>query len=252
MRSLGIRRVALLAGAVTVAATALAGCSAGQVAETSLNNPGIYGVDTQNSDHSILVRSLAVPYNGIEGYAAGDDAPLEVNLYNETTSPIEVLISSAPPKDPTAQEGVTYARQVGLVGGTPTGGSSASSSKIPEIPAGSRPAASPTTTNEGDQQSAPSPNASENPSAPSDAAAQPARITIGPLGFVSFRPGDAQSLRVFGLAAGLKPGTSVNLVFEFSNGATPLETTAPVGIPLSPASRGPGNPAENEGESTAE
>ena len=48
MRSLGTRRVALFAGAVTVAAVALTGCSAGQVAETSLKRPSNQGVNTAN------------------------------------------------------------------------------------------------------------------------------------------------------------------------------------------------------------
>jgi hypothetical protein len=41
---------------------------------------------------------------------------------------------------------------------------------------------------------------------------------------------------------------SVNLVFEFSNGAAPLTLQAPVATPLSPAPRGSGNPAENREE----
>jgi hypothetical protein len=257
MRSLGTRRIALVTGTAAVAAVALAGCSAGQVAETSLKNPGIYGVDEQNSNASVLIRGLAVTYNSTQGYPVGADAPLEVNLYNQTASPVEVLVSSRPPADVTAKQGVTYARQVGLVGGTPSAGSSS----IPEVPAGSRPAASPMT-NEGNQGSVPSPNPSQNPSpgetpstqpTPSGAAVRPARITIGPLGFVAFRPGYPESLRVVGLVGALKPGTSVNLVFEFSNGAQPLIAQAPMGIPLSPASRGPVNPAENrEGETTGE
>jgi hypothetical protein len=36
----------------------------------------------------------------------------------------------------------------------------------------------------------------------------------------------------------LKPGMSVNLVFEFSNETTPLVLQAPVASPLTPAPRG--------------
>ena len=64
MRSLGTRRAVLVAGVATVAAAALAGCSAGQVAETALKNPSVHGVNAQNADGSVLIRGLAVAYNG--------------------------------------------------------------------------------------------------------------------------------------------------------------------------------------------
>jgi hypothetical protein len=246
MRSQGTRRIALVTGAAAVAAVALTGCSAGQVAATALENPGVYGVNADNSNGSVLVRSLAVTYNGPQGYAAGGEAPLEVNLYNQTTAPVQVLVSSLPPSAVTAKEGVTYARQVGLVGAAP----STTSSAIPE-PSGSRPAASPMT-NEGRQRSVPSPDVSNHPGAtppatpaPAGGAVRPARITIAPLSFVAFRPGINQSLRALDLVGALKPGTSLNLVFEFSNGAQPLVTPAPMGLPFSPVSRPPVNPAEN-------
>ena len=47
--------------------------------------------------------------------------------------------------------------------------------------------------------------------------------------------GDKEQLVVAGLSARLLPAQSVNLVFEFSNGAAPLELQAPVTVPLSPA-----------------
>ena len=95
MRSLGTRRVALLAGAATVAAVALAGCSAGQVAETSLKRPSNQGVNTQNTTGSVLIRNLAVSYNGPAGYQPGANAPIEVNLY-QTANAITVVVASAP------------------------------------------------------------------------------------------------------------------------------------------------------------
>nr|BFE67364.1 hypothetical protein GCM10020092_006650 [Actinoplanes digitatis] len=56
-------------------------------------------------------------------------------------------------------------------------------------------------------------------------------------------------LQAIGLTGKLAPGQALNLVFEFSNGADPLVLEAPVGIPLTPASRGPGlEPHENSEE----
>ena len=253
MRSLVTRRAGLATGVATLAAIALAGCSAGQVAETSVKNPSIYGVNSQNSDASIYVRNLAVAYDGTAGYAAGEDAPLQLGLYNQTDEAITVLISSQPAAESTAQEEVVSARSVALVGGASTT-PSAPSTAIPE-PSGSRPS-----DNEDDQEGeqVPSRDPSTNPSpgqapstepTPAGAAARPAQIEIGPLGAATFLPEEAEKLQVQGLTGELRPGQSINLVFEFSNGAQPLVLQAPMAVPVSPASRAPGvEPQENLGE----
>jgi len=226
MRSLGTRRAALATGVATLAAIALAGCSAGQVAETALKNPSVYGVNSASSDRSVFIRNLAVAYPGTAGYPAGADAPLNVVLSNQTKQAITVLVSSRPAADPAD---VVSAKAVGLTGGSAA--PSAPSTAVPE-PAGS-----------------PSPDQtpSAQPSA-TGAATRPARIEIGPLGFVAFLPRDAEKLVAVGLSGKLLPGQSLNLVFEFSNGADPLVVQAPMAVPLSPASRAPGNEAEHEEE----
>jgi hypothetical protein len=209
MRSLGTRRAALVAGVATVAAVALAGCSAGQIAETALKVPSNMGVNAENSNNSLAIRNLMVVYNGIDGYPAGASAPLEVTFANNTTAEITVRISSQPLQDQTEGQGVVSARSVGLVGGTPSA-----------EPSGS----------------------------PAAASAEPAQIAVGPLGYASFLPSDKQSLQAIGLSDKLLPGMSVNLVLEFSDGADPLVVQAPVGVPLEPASRAPGNEAETHEE----
>jgi hypothetical protein len=244
MRSLGTRRVALITGAATVAVIALGACSAGQVAETANLETAISGVDAATANGSVLIRNLQVIYSGTKGYPAGSAAPLELSLYNQTTQPVTVLISSRPVQNPAPKEGVVSARQVGLVGGQPP---SSSASAAPE-PSGSRPPATPIT-DVSDQVTPPSTPSSSlpTPSAPASGAAsapdaQPARITLGPLQSASFLPGGAQSVQAIGLTDKLAPGMSLNLVFEFDNGSPALELPAPVAIPLSPASRAPGIP----------
>jgi hypothetical protein len=253
MRTLGTRRAVLVAGVATVAAAALVGCSAGQVAETALKNPSVYGVNAQNANGSVLIRGLAVAYNGTQGYPAGGSAPLELNLYNETKEPVTVLISSQPPDETTAAAGIVSARSVTLIGGQP----STPSSAIPEPPAGSRPAATPDTETSdnvvqpsaGASAGAATPAPSAQPSAtPAVSAGRPARIEIEPLGYAIYRPGGTETLQAAGLTDRLAPGTSLNLVFEFSNGAAPLVVQAPMAIPLTPASRAPGDPAGHVGE----
>ena len=76
-------------------------------------------------------------------------------------------------------------------------------------------------------------------------AARPARIVLPPLGYASFLPGDPEMLQAVGLARALTPGMSLNLVFEFSNGAAPLTVQAPVAVPLSPAPPASAIPGEN-------
>jgi len=252
MRTLGTRRAVLVAGVATVTAAALAACGAGQVAETAIKNPSVYGVNTENADASVLIRGLAVQYNNPSGYPAGSNAPLELNLYNETKAPVTVLISSQPPAQADEKAKIVAARAVNLFGGAPTTPSSA----IPE-PSGSRPPATPDSASS-DNVIQPSGSASAGPSGTSPSAqpsatpaagsGRPARIEIAPLGYAIFRPGDAQTLQVVGLTDRLLPGTSVNLVFEFSNGTPPIVVQAPMAIPLSPASRAPGNPEEGSGE----
>ena len=245
MRSLGTRRLVMVAGLAAATAVAFAGCSAGQVAETSLKRPSNQGLNEENSNNTVAIRNLLVSYNGPGGYAAGDSAPLEVSLYNQTSQPVTVLVSSRQP-DAALGKNVVSGTNVVLVGGQPSSPSSA----IPE-PSGSRDAAVPETSN-GPSGSVEAPSASPSSSsatpAPADSGGTPARIELSPLGYASFLPGDKQSLQVQGLSGKLLPGMALNLVFEFSNGAAPLTLQAPVGIPLSPAPRESPNPSENQEE----
>lgn len=246
MRTLGTRRAVLIAGVATVTAAALAACSAGQVAETALKNSSVQGVNSQNADGSVLVRGLLVQYKDSTGYPAGGNAPIQVNLYNQTTEAITVLVSSQPPA---GEQNVVGARSVVLVGGEPT----AAASEIPQA-AGSRPAATPDTetpdnvtqpsesADPGTASSAqPVPSAQSTPGA---GAGRPARIEIGPLGSAIFQAGDDTTMQATDLTGALIPGGSLNLVFEFSNGVAPLVVQAPVTVPLSPASRAPGSESE--------
>ncbi|SDT75495.1 hypothetical protein [Actinoplanes derwentensis] len=227
MRSLGTRRATLVAGAATVAALALGGCSAGQVAETAILDTPIAGVNAQSENGSVLIRNLQVEYNGVEGYHAQEDAPLEVNLYNQSNEAVTVTISPQPVERPQVVTGtrvgfvstatVTTPGQVGTpASGEPSSGASAE-------PEASTPPAEPATS------------------------VQPAQIKIGPQGSAVFRPTDASQLQILGLQEELKPGMAVALVFEFSNGDAKLNVEAPVASPLTPAPRGSAEIEEAEG-----
>jgi hypothetical protein len=241
MRSLGFRRAALATGVAAVAAVALAGCSAGQVAETALKKPSVPGVNAQSADGSVLIRNLAVEYDGPTGYAAGDNAPLEVSLFNQTKKAITVLVSSQPATDEPEKAGVVSASSVRLVGGA-----DASPSVTPSATPSARPSA--TGTADPEASASAEPGAEPSASASAEAALRPARIELPPLGSAVFLPGDAEQLHAVGLTGKLVPGQSVNLVFEFSTGSAPLVVQAPVAVPLTPASRAPGIPHEGTEE----
>src|ERR1051325_149263 len=114
MRSVVTGRAAQVAGIAAVAAIALSGCSAGQVAETALKRPSVPGVNAETADRSVAVRNLHVAYNGPEGYKAGDTAPLEVSLVNQTETPISVSITSRPRANVAPNQGIISAQRVGL------------------------------------------------------------------------------------------------------------------------------------------
>jgi hypothetical protein len=243
MRTLGTRRAILVAGAAAVAAAVLAGCSAGQVAETSMKRPSDPGVNADNSDGSVSIRNLSVVYNGPQGYPAGGSAPLELGLFNQTTQQITVNISSTPPTDGTVDKSVLTGTSVGLSGGPAT----PSSAAVPE-PSGSRPAAQPETSqgaNAGVSTPSVMPSAEPSVSTEPTEATQPARVVLGPLGYAIFLPGDKQTLQVQGLSGRLTPGRAVYITFEFSNGAQALTLPAPVSVPDSAGPRGSAVPDEN-------
>ena len=208
MRSLGTRRVAQAAGAAMVAVVALAGCSAGQVAETANLKTPISGLNTQSADGSLLIRNLQVVYNDPKGYPAGGSAPVEVTLLNPTRQPIVVTITGGTPPD--GAEGIVSAQQV-VVGPT----------------SGSGPASEPAS------------------AAPAQASA---RFTIAPLSSESFLPGDTELLQATGLSQRLVPGLSLALSIQVSTSEQPVEVMAPFAVPMAPASRAPGLEHEGIGE----
>jgi hypothetical protein len=210
MRSQGTRRVAQAAGAAMVAVIALAGCSAGQVAETAILKAPVSGLNTQSPDGGLLIRNLQVVYNNPEGYPANSNAPIQISLFNQTEQAITVTIASRIPQDVT--ESVVSSQAVGV-------GAFASAEKP----------------------SAPSSSAADAP------VLQPAKFTIEPLGSQTFLGTETQVLQAVGLSNQLRPGYSLALSIQVGS-AAPLEVLAPFAIPTSPASRAPGIENENSEE----
>jgi hypothetical protein len=192
-----------------------------------------------------------VVYNSVQGYPAGASAPLEVALFNQTANPVTVRISSTPSPEQTA--GVVSARTVNLVGPAP---SATATVRPPGAePSGSAPVREKLPTGAAHVTTGPTtaPSVGAAPSATTATPGPgttgiPAQIQIEPLDFVRFLPGSSPSLEVVGLSGTLRAGNSVNLVFEFSNGAPALTLQAPMAVPLSPAPR----PTIHDNEGVAE
>nr|MDT0662685.1 hypothetical protein [Micromonospora sp. DSM 115978] len=233
----GARRGAVLLAGATATGLLMSGCGAGQIAETAAVQPAVPGVNTQTEDGMFKVRNLMVEYADPLGYPSGGDAPLNVALYNDSTAPLTVLVSTdsaedvvlvdgsttptpepSPTPDPTATASPDPA-------GTPTGEPPATPTVDPGATAD--PSASP------DATVSPDPAGPASPPAP---AGEPARIEIPAGGYVLLSREAGSYLQVVGLDRALLPGESINLTFEVDGER--LATPVPVGVPLSPAPRG--------------
>lgn len=90
----GSRRSALLLAGLATSGLLLSGCSAGQVAETAGTVPSIQGVNVASKSGDFAVRSLLIAYPGVDGYQAGDNANLDVVLYNDSPDQVTVTVTT--------------------------------------------------------------------------------------------------------------------------------------------------------------
>ncbi|WP_025617451.1 hypothetical protein [Salinispora cortesiana] len=95
----GSRRSALLLAGLATSGLLLSGCSAGQVAETAGTVPSVQGVNVAAEGGVFAVRSLLIAYPGVDGYQAGDDANLDVVLYNDSPNQVTVTVTTEDARD---------------------------------------------------------------------------------------------------------------------------------------------------------
>jgi hypothetical protein len=243
-RRLGAAAVGVVA---IFAAVALAGCSAGQIAETATIVSAVPGgsasvaVPTeQNPNGALLIKNVTVDYNGVSGYAAGATATLSVWLANQSTKPVTVTAGDSQLIDPTKESQLTPLGTVSLAGQSPDvvnlqNGPSAPATGATTVPPASAPPSAP-----------PSPAPSGSPSAsptPTPAAPTAATVTIQPgtMQILSTSAGPtAQYLQIAGLKAPVVPGNTVQLTFNVTSDGQPMgsaQVVAPVAPPASPAPR---------------
>ena len=219
----------LLAGAAMATALFASGCSAGQIAETAAKVPSVPGAngDVSVDGGSLSVRNALVVFHA-EGYAADADAPLELHIFNDTSKPVTVTVTSPDAKSVTLSTGAK---------GTPSPSPSAPPS--PSVEPSPTVTATPTGTPTGE----PEPTVEPTPAA--EPPARPATVEIAAGGFAVLSPSGGQFAELLGLNEELKPGETVQLVFDFGGG-TKLTMAVPVGVPLTPGPRASAEVGEEE------
>ncbi|GIM87632.1 hypothetical protein [Salinispora arenicola] len=191
----GSRRSALLLAGMAASGLLLSACSAGQVAETAETESSIQGVNIAAESGEYGLRGLLVAYPGVDGYQAGDDANLNVTLYNDSRDTVRVTVTTEDALDVVITE--------------------------PTAPMGEGPSATPAGTE------SPAPDAATPP------AGQPAQVEVPPLGYVQLNSAGSTVLRLIGLNESLRSGQNVYLTFDFDG--TAIRAAAPVSVPLTPA-----------------
>jgi copper(I)-binding protein len=221
-----------LAGLVVVGGLALAGCGAGQVAQTAQQQSTTDGVNAQAGD--IAIRNAALDYPNDGAYAKGDNARLRMVVVNQGTEADTLLSVSS-----TAADGVTITDGSSAATGSATpepsesasasAGPSASDSAGPSDTASSSDTASatPSDTPSGtDTASAtPSPTPSQSPTRAD------AQVQIPPDGYVSFTD-DGPDVELTGLTSKLLPAQNLQVTLVFAN-AGPVTMTIAVATPES-------------------
>jgi copper(I)-binding protein len=218
----------LVAASVLIAGVAvLSACSAGKITQTSTQVAAVPGASVDLGP--LALRDLTVAYNGIDGYAKGEDVPLVVRIFNNGTAPVKLT-----------QATTDKAEQIVPVGGpsqppTTTAPPPASASASPSASASG--SASPRPTGS----ASPSRSASPSPSAAAPAGPATLSIVIPPGGYVLLVPGQGQYLAMRGLKEPLTPGYTTNVTFTFDNGAS-TTVAIPFGLPAEPGPRASAEP----------
>jgi copper(I)-binding protein len=251
---------ALVVAGGMVGGLALAGCAAGQQAQTAEQRPT---VDGQNGSLGPLaLRDVTLEYPSAGVYEQGGDARLEMVVANDsgdsdalvevrTDAAQEVRITEAatggtgeatptPPVETSAEPSST---PTGTASGTPTG---TSEPKTPSASAGpGEPSGSPSTEASSSGSPAPSPESTETPAA---GAGTLTSVPVPSNGLVQFRE-DGPRIELIGLTRQLRPAEEISVTFVFRNaGQITLDIT--VAVPrgeISPAPTVTSEEDSNEG-----
>lgn len=210
----------VLAALAVVGGVALAGCGAGQQAQTAEQRPTVDGANVTVG--SLAIRDVALEYPEEGLYEEGGTARLRMVIVNEGTSSdqlIEVRTDAADDVTIRAAGEEVAAPTPTLTAPPPSLTPSSSETGLPNESEGP---ADPSDTVE--------PSATTT-AAPSPSATQPqvARISIPSNGLVSFRD-DGPTVQLVGLTEQLRPTQNLTITLVFQD-AGPVTTVIPVAVP---------------------
>jgi hypothetical protein len=241
--------------AAIFAGAALAGCGAGQLADTSEivsavpGGQALLGIPTAaNPNGAVGINNATVDYHGVSGYAAGDTAPLSLSLVNSSTERVTVTPGQARLVSPntaattllgpiTLSSGTTEVHSLSGVAGDAT------ASAVPAAPSASAVPATPSAAPSASASASASATPSSVPSGPVSTAPAPVSIDIDPGTLVVLSmsvSSGAQHMQLPMLREPLVPGAIVELTFNVTAGGQPIGSTvvtAPMAPPEAPAPR---------------
>lgn len=253
----------VLTALVVVGGVALAGCAAGQQAQTAEQRPTVNG---QNASLGPLaLRDVALEYPSAGVYREGGDARLEMVLANDsgagdalvevrTDAAREVRITAAvaggtgsATPTPTETSAEPSSTPTGTASGTPTG------TREPATPSASagtgEPSGSPTTEPSSSESPAPSAAGSGSAGATPSGGTEPlTEVPIPSNGLVQFRE-DGPRIELVGLTRQLRPAARLSVTFVFRD-AGRITLEVPVRVPrgeISPAPTVTSEEDSNEG-----
>ncbi|MEU5875182.1 hypothetical protein AB0A73_26925 [Glycomyces sp. NPDC047369] len=238
------RRAAAAAIGAAALALALTGCGAGQHAETSRMQTAISGVDAEAG--KMLLRDVQIDFGVNGSYPEGGQAPLRVWIGNKYETAVTLESVTSPDA-----EAVTLATEVVAVEEGTGEESESPEAAESESPSGDASATPGEQSSPGDEAS-PTADASATPGGEAE---EPAAEIVGEPDFtLEFAPGEIMRLApttgsfllLEGLRKDVDMGSSVTLVFTFSNGES-VTFGVPVGDPPTSPERSyfgdPGEPA---------
>lgn len=219
------RRLAAIAALGAAAALALAGCSAGQQAQTSVQHPTVGGASANVGDIALRNIQLSAPDAKQKMWPQGSNVPVEMSIVNNNQNDDQLVSVSSDAASAVVifKDTQSYLNFLGAQANATAGASATTTSAA-------TPTATPTPTA---TTSAASPSASATPST-ADGAPVPASapITITPNGSVRFGgPGEGPVILLVGLKDTLGGSQTVVLTFTFANAGstsviTPVDLTS--------------------------
>lgn len=240
-RSAGVSR-AVLASLTVVGGLALAGCGAGQQAQTAQQRPTVDGISAQVGP--LQLRDVVIEYPEGGKYARGDDARLRMIVVNEGADGdalVEVRtdaadsVTFAATGTPATEEGTASPTAEPTTSATATATATASVSALPTTTPPAEPSGTPSGTPAGTPSATASPTPTEEPFS---------RIAIPGNGLAALRDA-GPAIELVGLTRELRAAEVVRVTFVFEQ-AGELTVDVAVAVPDEQVPLAPTVPGEPE------